>query len=327
MSGHRVTPFALTATKKFAREKKDEPILLASIGKDRTIDLLDAVDAHLTSVQPVARGDGSLTVQCLRTQRDGDYLSMIFAADVTGEREVVRDGVKQTVVFTKGKDDVTRTYSAGLIWRPPGGTEGLLLVHSPWGRGGNRFQILTLLQRAVTAEEGAIAKVHADPIIPAKALDRILRNANATRITYVKSKRITSTMDGSSQSTRAEMDLVVKGSDSIPYRDALARALKASANREKLFTLQMPDEDDPTEVRDETFDDVFIDIATGGGNKRYSMRRETIPTISKDLTPEINNIYFGLGNDDDAASWADGLLSEVPLYLKRFANEVQVDLG
>lgn len=326
MSGHLVTPYEVTATRKYARQEKREFLLLASIAKDVTVDLLDAAEGNITGVQPLKSTDGTRTVACVEAERIGDSVGMVFAADVSGEREVVHDGdlPGRPVVFTKGNKHVTRFYSCCLLWRPPSGTSGILLVHSPWGRGGSKAQVVQLVQRAVDSAD-AKAQIHADPVIPAKALDRILRNAKATKITYTRATGVTSTFGNAAQqaSAPAEIDLVVKGSNSIPFRDALAAALKATTtNREKLFTVRVRD---GNSYRDETFDDVAIDITTPGGTRRYSMKHETLPTIGFNLTPEINAIYYGL--PDGGQDWARDLLSGALPHLIKRVEEVQRDLG
>jgi hypothetical protein len=330
MAGHMVTPYELTATRKHARKEKDEKLLLAAIGKDSVIDLLDAAEAHLTSVAPVVYSDKTRTVSAVAVARDGDALGMVFASDVSGEREVVHDGAVpgRPVVFTKHDKHVTRFYSCCLLWRPPSGDAGLLLMHSPWGRGGSKANVLALVQRAVDAEKGTKAKLHADPMIPAKALDRFLRKAEATKIVYTRSTGVRSSFDDNSttQSARAEMGLVVKGTDTLPYRDALAKALKKNASRDKLFTLRVRDETSEDGYREETFDDVYVDISTPGGNRRYSMKKDTIPTIGFNRTPEVNSVYYGLPDDDADGSWASGLLEGVMPHLIKVVGEVQADL-
>lgn len=326
MAGHIVTPYEVKAKRKHARTNKDTDLLLASLATDGTIDLLDAVESHLVNVETLTSTDGTRTVECVEVRRTGDALAMVFAADVSGEREVVHDGELpgRPVVFTKGNKHVTRFYSCCLLWRPPSGTSGILLVHSPWARGGSKAQVLKLVQRAVDCS-GAKAKISADPMIPAKALERILRQANATKITYTRSTGVTSTFGESDEraSAQAEIDLVVKGSGSLPFRDALTKALKATTSREKLFTVRVRDGESGV-YRDETFDDVAIDITTPGGSRRYSMKENTLPTMGFNLTPEFNNVYFGL--PEGGSEWAAELLSGVMPHLVRRAEEVRIDL-
>ena len=48
MAGHTLTPYEFVATRKWARkEKKDEHLLLASLGEDAPVDLLDAIEQAL----------------------------------------------------------------------------------------------------------------------------------------------------------------------------------------------------------------------------------------------------------------------------------------
>lgn len=327
MSGHMVTPYEFTATmKRVPKEQRDEELLLASIGKRVTVDLLDAVAPNITEIEPVKQTDGSWQMSCVRAKRSGDKVTMVFAIDQTGERELVLDGndPARPVIFTKGTADVTRIYACGMLWRPADGTTGVLLLHSPWGRGGSRSKTLTLLQRAVNAVEGAQVQLHADPMIPAKVLARWLRQANATKIVYTKDKRIRSTFGDTdtAASAVAEMDLVVKGSASIPYRDALKAALRASANKDKFFTVTLREVDG--DDREETFDDVTVELDTGGGLKRYSMRNETVPTVSFNRTPEMNKIYFDLP-DNKNATWPDELLANVGPEFDKVLQDVQLD--
>lgn len=328
MAGHLITPYEVTATRKHARKEKDKLLLLASLGKDMTIDLLDAVETNLPKVEPLTSADGTRTVECAEVRRKGDALAMIFASDVSGEREVVHDGVAagRPVVFTKGKKHVTRFYSCCLLFRPPSGTSGILLIHSPWGRGGSKSQVVLLIQRAIDQVEGAKAKISAAPMVPAKALERILRQANATKITYTRSTGVTSTFGEARRqaSAPAEIDLVVKGSTSVPFRDALAAALRATKSREKLFTVRVRDDDVDGGYREETFDDVAIDITTPGGIRRYSMKQNTLPTMGFNLTPEINSVYFAL--PDGGADWPTQLLDGVVPHLEKRAREVLTDL-
>lgn len=326
MAGHIVTPYEVKAKRKHARTNKDTLLLLASLATDRTVDFLDAVESNLVSVESLASTDGTRTVECVEVSRAGDALAMVFAADVSGEREVVHDGALpgRPVVFTKGNKHVTRFYSCCLLWRPPSGTSGILLVHSPWARGGSKAQVLKLVQRAVDCS-GAKAKISADPMIPAKALKRILRQANATKITYSRSTGVTSTFGENDvkASAQAEIDLVVKGSDSVPFRDALTRALKGTTNREKLFTVSVRDGEDGG-YKEETFEDVAIDITTPGGSRRYSMKDNTLPTMGFNLTPEFNNVYYGL--PEGGSEWAAELLAGITPHLVRRAEEVRIDI-
>jgi hypothetical protein len=118
------------------------------------------------------------------------------------------------------------------------------------------------------------------------------------------------------------MELVVAGSDTIPFRDALQAALKSTKNKSGLFKIRVR-EDGADQFRDETFDDVLIDLATGGGIKRYSMAKDTIPTVSFDRTPEINNLYYALPEGADM-DWAKQLLTGVTPILEDLLFEVPV---
>lgn len=331
MSGHTVTPYELTAVRKHVRlkGKEPEPLLLASIAKDRTIDLLDAIASHVEAVSAVTSSDETRAVSCVETRRDGNALLLVIAQDVSGEREVVLDGddPQRPVVFTKGEKHVTRIHSCCMVWRPASGTAGLLLMHSPWNRGGSRASVLRLIQRAVDAEEGAKAKLHADPMIPAKALERLLRQAKATRITYSKAAGVRTEFDdnGLVTSAPAELDLVVRGSDSVPFRDALASALRKPANRQKLFTIKVRDDDADGGYREETFDDVEVAIETAAGSKTYSIAQNTVPTMGFNITSEVNHVYAGLPEDDEGRGWPALLLDGLSGRLAAIAAEVTAD--
>lgn len=319
MSGHMVTPYELTARRKRARgAQKNSHLLLASVSDEETIDLLDLVDTSILEIEPLRRDD-EWVLQCVGKQRQQDSLSLVFAVDVSGERESIRDRTKpgRPRVFDKGKDHIARFYATALLYRPPDGTEGRLLLHSPWGRGGTRTQVTKLLQNAANQEPKAKAQLETSAIVPRQIIERFLRNAKNTRITYTKPKGITSEFEGRSHGTRAEMGLVVKGTDTIPYRDALQAALRSPRNRDGLYTVRMRDDssDDAGVYREERFDDVIIDLQTGTGLKRYSLRDQTIPTASFDLTSEINLIYYALPDDDDT-DWANLLLQGVTPLLE-----------
>ena len=328
MAGHTLTPYEVTATRKWVRDKKakETKLLLASIDEDQTIDLLDAVTDNITDLDALETSDGTRTFQFEYYEADADTVTMVFSNEISGEREQIRDSkVKgRPVVFTKDDRHVTIYYSVCLLWRPPDGTEGLLLMHSPWGRGGSKTQVMKLLQAATNAS-GAKAKLAADALIPQKMLDRYLRNAKATKIIYRKDSAISSTFAGNTRTALAEMDLVVKGTNSIGYRDALAAALKATKqDPTKLFTVGIRDPQADGGTREETFDDVEVEISTPGGTRRYSMRNETIPTVGLDVTSAVNSIYYGLdANDPD--SWPEQLCAGVGPHLQKRLQEVQLD--
>jgi aspartate 1-decarboxylase len=324
LSGHTITPYDVTATRKRAKKDKDVLLPLAAIGKDTSVDVLEAIDEHILDTAPLISADKSHEFRAVGVARGtgkrSDRVLILFASDVSGEREVVQDE-QRNVVFTKDGNHVTRIYSCCLLWRPADETSGVLLIHSPWGRGGSRAQVVTLMQRAIDATDGAKAKLRADPMIPKKMLERWLRQANATKITYSKTTGVTTTFGTNRASAEAELDLVVKGSNSAPFRDALVAALRASANREKLYTLRVRDDDGKYE--EETFDDVAVDIATAGGVRRYSMRENTVPTVSFNMTPEFNNLYYGL--PDDADEWPDLLVEGAAEHLDKRLQDVLMD--
>ncbi len=328
MASHLVTPYELTATRQRARKNKDTPLLLSALGQDVTVDLLDVVDANICSVEPYTNSDKTGSVRCVERIRSGDSISMVFDSGLSGQREVVHDGSdpNQPVVFTKNPTHVASSYSVCLLWRPPTGNSGILLMHSPWGRGGSKGQVLSLLQRAVNREELAKAKLKASAMVPAKALERILRQANATKITYSRSTGVSSTFGASrtQKSAPAELDLVVKGTNSIPFRDELTKAVKASANRDKLFSLDVRDDDAEGGYRSETFDDVTIEIPTSGGVKSYSMKNDSIPSLGFNLTSEINDVYYGLP-DGQTKDWPPLLLEGVTPLLTKVLAELDLD--
>lgn len=325
MAGHHLTPYDLTATRARARKNKDQKLLLASLSDKTTIDLLDLISANIRTVAPVQSADGSRTVRCVAATRNDDVVRMVFAADLVGEREVVHDGDddERPAVFEKRKTHITRYFSVATLWRPSDGETGILLVHSPWGRGGSKGQILTLLQRSVSIDPLARAKLHADPKIPGAVLRRILDTAQSTKITYLRHTGVTSEFDAAvgQKSAAAEMALVIKGSDSLPFRDALTAALRTGKSREKFFTIQVRD-DDTGDLRTETFDDVEVDVRTGGGVKTYSLRKDTFPTLGFDYTPEINAVYWALPSDE-YEKWPMGLLDGTSGVFDRLLAEVR----
>jgi hypothetical protein len=328
MAGHTITPYELTATRKFLRDKskKDEPLILASLSDSATVDLLTVIEKNVLKAKPSTSSDKTRETACVAVRRKGDIVTMVFACDISGEREVVRDAqaAGRPVVFTKGQKHIAQFLSICMLWRPAAGTEGVLLIHSPWGRGGSKAHILGVLQRAVNADSDAKAKLHADPKVPADVLEQLLQRANATKVTYTRRTGITSdfAVSSSSQtSTSAEMELVVRGADSVPFRDAFTNALKRKADRSKLFTVQVRDGDGGYE--EQRFDDVEVEIQTGAGKRTYSMARDTIPTMGFDLTGEINAIYYTDMPDGAEADWPETLLENGSVHMKRILDEVK----
>lgn len=59
MAGHIVTPYEVKARRKHARTNKDSLLLLASLAIDGAVDLLDAVEANLVSVEALTSMDGT----------------------------------------------------------------------------------------------------------------------------------------------------------------------------------------------------------------------------------------------------------------------------
>ena len=328
MAGHTLTPYEFVATRKWARkEKKGEHLLLASLGEDKQVDLLEVIEQNILAVEPVVSTDDTRTVRCVQVESWGDAVAIVLAAEISGEREVVRDGADaaRPVTFVKGRQHLTAYYSCCVVWRPASGTEGILLMHSPWGRGGNRGELMKLLQRAVDADPDAKTKLRTNPLVPQKALARLLRRASATRIIYSKRSGIRSTFDNTNQSAPAEMDLVVKGSDSVPYRNALAAAIRSGSD-EQLFTVRVRDESQKGGYREEEFDDVEVDLETAGGRRRYSVKGGTIPTVGFNITPDVNNVYYRLP-DDQPDRWPTELLDGLSVVLKKTLDEVQRDLA
>jgi hypothetical protein len=327
MAGHTITPYELTATRKFVRDKakRSELLPLASLSSDSTIDLLDVVEQNVLDVAGSHSSDKTRETTCVAARRNNDVVTMVFACDISGEREVVRDAESagRPVVFTKGENHVAQFLSICMLWRPSGGTDGVLLIHSPWGRGGSKAHIIGVLQRAVDAHPDAKAKLHADPKVPADVLEQLLQRANATKVTYTRRTGITSDFSQAAAnpaSAPAEMELVVRGAESLPFRDAFAAALKRKADREKLFTVKVRDGDGGYE--EQRFDDVEVEIQTGAGKRTYSIARDTIPTMGFDLTSEINAIYYSLP-DDEHSGWPETLLDEGAKHLERVLAHVR----
>lgn len=316
MAGHRITPYELTATRKWPHKAEDgeRKLLLATeLVREGSLDVLDAIHDNLAETDPVKSHDDTRSVSCVHAVRTGDALDLVFACDVSGEREVVRDPEQGLVVFMKGPDHVARYYSCCRVWRKSDADRGLLLVHSPWGRGGSKLQILRFLQRAVNLEEGAAAKLHANPKVPAQLLDYLMANLNATKITYVKDKSIRSRFsERVSETAHAAVSLVVKGTDTVPFRNGLTAALTAAQNREKFFTIEVAQQDGG--YTEETFDDVEITVSNGAGETRYSMARDTIPGLGFDYTPDLTRVYLGLPSDRDD-NWPRLLLDGAKPYL------------
>lgn len=324
MTGHTVTPYEISATRAHARSNKDVKLLLASLGEKTTVDVLDALSNSLATVDPIEPKIDSRGVRCVLTDRDGDKLWLVFAVDYIGQREIVQDGddPAHPAVFEKNGKHISRFFSVGLIWRPDDGEEGVMLIHSPWGRGGTRSQIMTLLQRSVAATPGAKAKLHSRAMVPEAVVRRIVSNLNSTRVTYVKDTGVQSTFGANSgkKSAPAEMSITVKGSATIPYRDALAAALRSKRNRDGLFVIDVRDEDGGYTT--ETFDDVQIAVKTASGTREYSLRDETLPTIGFNLTPEINSAYAALP-ENEHAKWPGELLAATKRHFLDVLGDVR----
>ncbi|MEM9202777.1 MAG: hypothetical protein AAGC53_14015 [Actinomycetota bacterium] len=320
-----MTPYEFFATQKWARKDKDKRLLLGAMGEDPPADLLAVLEAGLTSAPSSRSSDGSRSTSCVHVARSGDLLEMVFACDISGERETIFDGSQEgrPHVFTKGEVHISRVFSVCLLWRPPAGTDGVLLLHSPWGRGGSKIHILNLMQRAVNAASpDPKAKLHAFPTVPQAVMERLLRQAKASRITYLRGTGVTSEFAKASgkQTARAEMALVVKGSDTIPFRDALTSALTAEQNKQKFFTVSVRDADG--NYQDEQFEDVEIAIPTGSGHTTYSVRNDTMPKMG--FTLGLNSTYFGLP-DDDRDSWPRLLADGARTELRRILRDVAPD--
>jgi hypothetical protein len=329
MAGHTITPYEITATRKFVRDrtKRAELLLLASLSNQATVDVLDVVAAHIEHVEPMTSTDKTKTTRCVLVRRHGDRVEMVFACDVSGEREVVIDGADpgRPVVFMKGAEHVARFLSCCVLWRPSGGTDGVLLLHSPWGRGGSKSHVINLLQRALDKEPLAKAKLHADPKVPVEELERLIRDANATKITYTKRTGITSDFVGNgttpnTASAPAEIDVVVRGSDGTPFLDAFKKALTRKADRNKLLTVKVADGDGGYE--EQVFDDAEVELRSSAGTRTYSIKRDTIPTIGFNLTSEINSVYYALP-DDAHGRWPTELLDGIAKHLRQLLDHVK----
>ncbi len=80
MSGHRITPYEVTATRKRARrEEKDHGLLLASLSDSKTVDLLDVVQDHIVGAEPLVRDDKTWQLECVGVGRQESSVSMVFA--------------------------------------------------------------------------------------------------------------------------------------------------------------------------------------------------------------------------------------------------------
>lgn len=325
MAGHTVTPYQLKAKRARARKNKEVTLNLAALADGTSVDLLDVLEANLPSVAAYESSDKSQLIRCeLVNACAADVVTIVFAADRLGEREVLHDTSEDSrpVVFEKGRKHAARYFMCCLVWRPTDGGDGILLLHSPWGRGGTKTQILKLLQSAVRNEPKAKAKLSADAMIPAAALSAILDRANATKITYRRETGVQSdfaSVDGT-KTAPASMALVVKGTNTLPYRDALGKALKDKANRSKLFVASVADGDG--NYTEQTFDDVEVEVDTGAGKATYSISTESIPTMGYNETSEINAAYYALP-EGDWGNWPAQLEAAVRPVLLRVLGNVQ----
>lgn len=323
MSSHRLTPFELTATRKFVRDekKKNQRLLLASLSTERTVDLLDEIEANAGEIEPIASNAGAKTIRPAALKRDGNFLHLAMSMDVSGEREVIyQEGAPLPIL--KDRQDVARLFALASVYRPDDADSGIVLFHSPWGRGGTRANLRAMLQRCLDVDKSTKAKLALAPMVPAKSVERLLRQAEATRIVYQKSKGIRSSFNNQQKSAPAEMALVVKGSSSKGYRDSLRAAIRDVNDRRQFFTVQTRDDDGT--YTEEEFDDVAIDLVTDAGVKRYSLAEDRLPTVSFDLTADINKIYFSLP-EDKPDEWGSRLLDGVHQQLRRLIEGVHRD--
>src|SRR5262249_28228714 len=153
----------------------------ATVFERESVDLLDAIVAnHVVANEPKKRprrADGDdesppkqhehRTVHLLRAQRDGDHVDLVYAADFHGNRELeMKDG---EVVFEKLTEHVTRIFGVASVWRHPTEPRSVLLVHTPWSRGGGSTRLIQLLTRCVRLA-GSSANIEHNPMITASEL-------------------------------------------------------------------------------------------------------------------------------------------------------------
>lgn len=97
MSGHTITPYELRATRLGARADKDALLRLSLLARDNDDvadhhDIRDALLTHAPHVHPYVSSDKRKSTTCVLARAVGnDSVAMVFATDITGEKEIFRD--------------------------------------------------------------------------------------------------------------------------------------------------------------------------------------------------------------------------------------------
>lgn len=301
MAAHLVTPFIVSARRRGARDKTLLPLSTACAPANA--DILTKLESHLaaTKIDGTAVTPKTLTIGGVK--RNGDFLHFIVNYDVLGEREAVREADK--VVFIKRSDHVSRFLAICTLWRPLDSTEGLLLVHNPWGRG-NRGGPAKLAQRALTDADTKVQLI-VEMLVPPKAVKAMLRNTTG-RARYTAPAGIVSSFgDDDPTSAPGTIEFRLSGPLAKAMMNRVEKNLDKADAVEKLLTVsvQMPGADsDSVDVR---FEDLEVEVKTETGPKFYSVLDGSIPSFGFNLTTELNPIYMALDAADDT-KWAGELL-------------------
>jgi len=148
---------------------------------------------------------------------------------------------------------------------------------------------------------GVKGKLATSPLIPPQLLDRWVRLAEATQVTYIRERVIRSpTDDGPASSAVAEERLIVKGKAGRGFRSGVKHML-ADGQDGHILTVRHRDEE-TQELVDEHWDDLEIQLDNGSDKRTYRLSEGTIPTAPYDRTTEFDGVYASLP-DNDVASW------------------------
>jgi hypothetical protein len=281
------------------------------------------MESHLsgTKIDGTALTPKTLTIGGVK--RNGDFLHFIVNYDVLGEREAVRDAADK-LVFIKRSDHVSRFLAICTLWRPVDSTEGLLLVHNPWGRG-NRGGPAKLAQQALT-KSGTKVQLLAELLVPPKAVKAMLQHTTG-RARYTAPAGIVSTFgddDPATDPTSAPgtIEFRLGGPFARAMMNRVEKNLDKADAAEKLLTVsvRMPGVDgDAVDVR---FDDLEVEVKTETGPKFYSVLDGSIPSFGFNLTSELNPIYMALDAEDDT-EWAAELLEGCSTIMEAQVVEAQ----
>jgi len=338
MAGHSLTPYRITATKKRARgAAKDRLLSLSDLTPDDgvVVDFVDVVSDHLLAAPPIESRDKSQSTRCLalrlRTVRKsgnrvGRVLDMVFAVDRRGERRPVEDPETNTVVFEQLADHSARYYALASIYLADGdGTTATLILHRPWGQGVSRRHVERHLNKCFQLS-GHPVKPSVGTLVTDDVIKQTIRTAKESAVVYKRRTRARNMFN----EARADgnMEFRVGGKQATAeFLNGFAQVLRDPARRDELLSIHLPgiagDEDGQGEEDDLVhFDDAVIAFEMPDGTVRhYSIERDNMPSISFDVTGEINDVYFALPAKQYDV-WPDRLITGCAKHLLRLAEQL-----